>query len=296
RARRPPTARVRGATPTLVGPPGARATLAPPRAVAPPGSPDAAMGGESAEALGAHDIGLSISASASVSGQAVDVVTGEMPATGMWAVPYDVDDSDQIDFADFATFARVFGASAENPETPFASWADFDGNGMIDFDDLAFFDANQGLRVDTQDLLTFSSAYPTPELALPPATPSPELSQTTLETFSSFGPFHNGRDAYDVNNNGDTSALDALLIINALNSPTKSHPYFLDVSGDGLTTALDALRVINRLNQSWFEQASATDEALSTSNASAEPLWTEDDNDSEDENLIELLAADQRLF
>lgn len=72
-------------------------------------------------------------------------------------------------------------------------------------------------------------------------------------------PWQNPERIGDVNNDGITSALDALLIINdmARNSP-RSLPLlpqdseqlaglFLDVSGDGESSALDALRVINLL-------------------------------------------------
>uniref|UniRef100_UPI003567E653 dockerin type I domain-containing protein n=1 Tax=Novipirellula sp. TaxID=2795430 RepID=UPI003567E653 len=262
----------------------------------PTDSDDVAMDQAGEQTLGPHTLGLAASAVTEVAGQQVNVMMGETPATAMWAVPYDVDDSDQIDFADFAIFAAVFGASVENSETPFTSWADFDGSGLIDFDDLAFFDANQGLTVDDDKLLSFSSVYPTPELALPQAITPPELTQATLQMFSSFGPFNNGSDAYDVNNSGGTSPLDALLIINALNSQTNAQPYFLDVNGDGRTTPLDALWVINRLDRTSPEQASATDEALSTSSVSTQPFWSENNKDSEGEDLIALLAADQRLF
>lgn len=72
-------------------------------------------------------------------------------------------------------------------------------------------------------------------------------------------PFTSTGDAEDVNGSGNITPLDALLIINVLNSnggPVDLSnvpaglvlPAFPDVNGDGMITSLDALRVINRLN------------------------------------------------
>lgn len=70
------------------------------------------------------------------------------------------------------------------------------------------------------------------------------------------GEFHNSNRPLDVNNDGNVSAIDALLVINTLNgiqingsgegeSVAKFYP---DTSGDGRVSALDALLVINQLN------------------------------------------------
>ncbi len=69
-------------------------------------------------------------------------------------------------------------------------------------------------------------------------------------------PLTNTLIAEDVNRDFRVSALDALLVINQLNSRagsgegelSSSRPVFPDVNGDGRVTALDALRIINRLN------------------------------------------------
>ncbi|MEM9368103.1 MAG: Ig-like domain-containing protein [Planctomycetota bacterium] len=70
-------------------------------------------------------------------------------------------------------------------------------------------------------------------------------------------PAHNYWEAEDVNNDKRISALDALTVINHLNSvgSAEGEPItgentsaFLDVNADRQVTALDALRVINRLN------------------------------------------------
>jgi len=73
-------------------------------------------------------------------------------------------------------------------------------------------------------------------------------------------PFTGRTDTEDVNDSGAVTPLDALLIINVLNSNGGSVdlanvpsglvlPEFPDVNGDGMITELDALQVINRLNR-----------------------------------------------
>ena len=73
-------------------------------------------------------------------------------------------------------------------------------------------------------------------------------------------PWHNSRNALDVNDDGFVTPIDALLVINYLNTGAPSllpvpkagenaPPPYLDVSRDGSASAIDALLVINRLNQ-----------------------------------------------
>ncbi|MCA9121583.1 MAG: hypothetical protein H6822_13250 [Planctomycetaceae bacterium] len=63
-------------------------------------------------------------------------------------------------------------------------------------------------------------------------------------------PLHNPARHTDVNLDGVTSPLDALIVINHLNDLASGIPEgkFLDVSGDQLVSPLDALQVINALN------------------------------------------------
>ncbi|MCC9655497.1 choice-of-anchor I family protein [Rhodopirellula halodulae] len=203
---------------------------------------------ETNNVIGAYDLGLLIENATVTTGNIVGSVgLGQTPATGMWAVPYDADDSDQIDFADFSMFASVFGSVVGSPNE-LAAWADFNGSGMVDFEDLDLFDANHGLTSADGDSVQFSSGYPSPELAGPPVAIA-SASAAGQQRLASFGPFSNQRTLTDVNNDGQTSALDALLVINALNiSDTSMSRAFLDVNEDGTTTAVDALRVINALS------------------------------------------------
>ncbi|MFK8111217.1 MAG: peroxidase family protein [Rubripirellula sp.] len=61
---------------------------------------------------------------------------------------------------------------------------------------------------------------------------------------------HNVFDAEDVNDDGAVSAIDALMIINAMNrDESRESEMFTDVNNDGQRTSLDALRVINRMNR-----------------------------------------------
>ena len=79
------------------------------------------------------------------------------------------------------------------------------------------------------------------------------------------GSGHNNDVPEDVSGDGAVSPIDALLIINYLNSngpgpvPSGNTAPFLDVNADGFVTALDALFVINRLNTGAGEGESATD-------------------------------------
>ena len=63
--------------------------------------------------------------------------------------------------------------------------------------------------------------------------------------------FQNPLDAVDVNNDANTSPIDALYIINELNGPVLDSDKvsaFYDTSGDGILAPVDALAVINDLN------------------------------------------------
>ncbi|EMI46666.1 choice-of-anchor I family protein [Rhodopirellula sp. SWK7] len=233
-----------------------------------PGPNDDAPVDEATNHIGAYDLGLSIENATVTSGSIVGSVgVGQSPETGMWAVPYDANDSDQVDFADFSIFAAAFGSVVSGP-SDLAAWADFDGSGMVDFDDLDLFDANHGLTAANGSQLQFSSVYPTPELA----TATTSIAPASLElqkTLASLGPFSNQRTSTDVNNDGYITALDALLVINALNEPTELiSRAFLDVNEDGHTTAVDALRVINELN------GEAIPEAMSLVANELSKVWT----------------------
>jgi hypothetical protein len=60
---------------------------------------------------------------------------------------------------------------------------------------------------------------------------------------------HNSFDPVDVNDDTLCTALDALIIINHINSNQEQSPYFVDVSGDGVVTSLDVLMLVNDLNR-----------------------------------------------
>ncbi|WP_372726233.1 matrixin family metalloprotease, partial [Novipirellula sp.] len=88
---------------------------------------------------------------------------------------------------------------------------------------------------------------------------------------------HNLYDPTDANDDGSTSALDALVIINQLSRTNDSVTGFSDVNGDGSVTALDALLVINSLGST---QAAGTSELIVV----AEQVDSlEDSVDNEDE-------------
>lgn len=95
--------------------------------------------------------------------------------------------------------------------------------------------------------------------------------------------------ASDVNNDGLVTPLDALEVINRLNTHRDSSlperevslPYW-DVNEDGYVSASDVLEIINTLNAGVASDASAHDAALAG--------WFDDDRDHPEENEDELLG------
>ncbi len=85
-------------------------------------------------------------------------------------------------------------------------------------------------------------------------------------------PWQNPTNPLDVNDDGEVTPIDALVVINYLNSNGEgplpvnfTGPYYLDVNGDGSATPLDALAVINYLNT----QAAAAESTVVASLAPA---------------------------
>ncbi|XZE56109.1 dockerin type I domain-containing protein [Planctomycetaceae bacterium SH139] len=73
---------------------------------------------------------------------------------------------------------------------------------------------------------------------------SPNTAQPTLGA-----PLVSSLGRQDVNRDGAFSAVDALLVINAINDPDKGYDELVDVNLDGQVTAIDALQVINSMNR-----------------------------------------------
>ena len=76
----------------------------------------------------------------------------------------------------------------------------------------------------------------------------------TLDVSHEITDNHNPYRATDTRNGGQTSALDALIIINELDTGSHSCGQFTDVNADGQLSALDALHVINSLNRGPLQQ------------------------------------------
>lgn len=108
-------------------------------------------------------------------------------------------------------------------------------------------------------------------------------------------PWHNSSEPFDANNDGFVSPIDALIIINYLNSdagsevPSNSDPSFgyIDANGDNFVTPIDALIVINELNNPTGEG-----EFVDQSRAQL-PIFDLLDDDDEDQELLILLAQEQ---
>jgi hypothetical protein len=128
-------------------------------------------------------------------------------------------------------------------------------------------------------------------------------------------PWQNAILSEDVNANGEVTALDALTVINRLNSgepdelttpndPNELIGRFYDVSGDGRVSALDALKVINYLNRETSEgEPVATfsnvptvqSTQLSIANQTRQESWpaeAADDNTTIARNAGQVSAAD----
>ncbi len=112
------------------------------------------------------------------------------------------------------------------------------------------------------------------------------------------GSFTNSREREDVNNDGFVTPIDALLIINRLNSGDTelvSTPFsrapFVDVSGDGSLAPIDALIIINKLNAANDAPAGEGE------GESADSFFAELGSDSgSDDSLGVLLAMDDYHF
>lgn len=111
-----------------------------------------------------------------------------------------------------------------------------------------------------------------------------------LESRPIFSPRYNQTLSEDVNGDGVVTAVDALQVINDLNSiGSRSLPWddsagsMIDVTNDGEVTSLDALRIINRLN--------STDQG-----GQSEPLAmavVEDDDDDDNDGLVDANPIDE---
>ncbi|MEM6779013.1 MAG: Ig-like domain-containing protein [Planctomycetota bacterium] len=110
------------------------------------------------------------------------------------------------------------------------------------------------------------------------------------------GTLTNEANVYDVNNDGDVSALDALLVINAINrgigdldlssstrvQATFGTDSFYDVDGNATVSAIDALRVINELNRAQLTTPST--EPVAWADA-VDSVFEDDDDDRIDEAI-----------
>lgn len=108
----------------------------------------------------------------------------------------------------------------------------------------------------------------------------------------------------DVNSDGDVTALDALILINALNDGNQGldlsnslraqavlGPGFFDVDGNEALTAIDALRVINVLNDPTSAQSEPLSKPLEqVSWQESVDSFFEDDDDDDEEILDDVLS------
>jgi hypothetical protein len=97
---------------------------------------------------------------------------------------------------------------------------------------------------------------------------------------------HNSLNGLDVNDDGQVSPIDALLIINYLNAPKEAAPdsgvmavnAYYDVVADNVIAPLDALTVINYLNSVHLSGLTSTAAGEGQSQAAAGALLAEEDS------------------
>ncbi|MFV2067899.1 MAG: GEVED domain-containing protein [Pirellulales bacterium] len=200
--------------------------------------------------------------------------------------PTPLADGDEFD-EDGVAFDSVLQVGTDTTFTVVASapgmldaWIDWNGDGDWDdageqiFTNQPLTAGSNGLNVPVPESasqgFTFARFRFSSEGGLPPTGPAPdgEVEDYRLEVRAN--PWQNSPDPLNVTNNpsGLISPLDALVVINELNSRTYSdpvtgalpvpppippgstegEPFFYDVNGDGFATPLDALIVINFLN------------------------------------------------
>ena len=130
-------------------------------------------------------------------------------------------------------------------------------------------------------------------------------SKFTITVDANLFPWHNASKPLDTNANNSISPVDALLVINYLNSgasrnvPPGSTPTlgFLDTSKDNIISPLDALLVINELNKRGSpegERSTSTDARLGSSAVGPYFRWDflqQLNERKRQEELIDLLAS-----
>lgn len=147
-------------------------------------------------------------------------------------------------------------------------------NGILALRTSAFFAAAQGGTTTTVDITVTDANDPSSSASLP----------LSIEIVSNPFPWRNPKSSLDVDGKGSVTALDALLVINALNSSTigrgpLSVPrelaqlslHFIDTSGDNALSPLDALLVLNGLDAGGEGEVAATPQAVDVLPVSVAP-------------------------
>ena len=123
-------------------------------------------------------------------------------------------------------------------------------NGKLALKPTAYFDSVQAGTFPVVQVTVTDKDDPSSSATLP----------LQIDVFSNPFPWRNRTSSFDVNGDGQVTALDALLVVNSLNSPqlgrgALSTPrefeqlslFYIDTSGDNELSPLDALLVINKL-------------------------------------------------
>ena len=166
----------------------------------------------------------------------------------------------------------------------------------VEYRDVAIVDANN-VQVDVYNLTTYDLANAVNYATLRQKLIDVAQGQTQPTSWT------NPAQALDVNDDTFVSPIDALLVINELNSggprqlspPSAGDapPPYLDTSGDGYATSIDALLVLNYLNAQPISAVAAHSVAAVPAVASAEtpPTTVEESPQTTSKTLAAVAAA-----
>ncbi|MCX7424360.1 MAG: right-handed parallel beta-helix repeat-containing protein [Planctomycetia bacterium] len=86
----------------------------------------------------ANGFGVSDAQGAILGGGSAEVALGDLPATELWPVMYDLDDDGEIGLGDLSFFAAAYRHDVGEPGAPFTWQSDFDHDGTVGLGDLSY--------------------------------------------------------------------------------------------------------------------------------------------------------------
>ncbi|HBO44388.1 MAG TPA: hypothetical protein DD670_10740 [Planctomycetaceae bacterium] len=108
----------------------------------------------------ANGFGRSDARGALVGSAPARVELGDLPATELWPVMYDLDDNGRVGPGDLSYFAAAYGKPAGAPGVTYSRVCDFDGNGVIGPGDLSYFAAAYSRKHTDADMQSYPGNFP----------------------------------------------------------------------------------------------------------------------------------------